>query len=270
VFRDPATLGRVLAADIAEGIEAAAREGRRYVLGCPGGRSAHSTYGALAGEVALRGLHLGHVVIVMMDEYVEPDPGTGAYRRIDAGLPHSCARFGRREIVEPLDAAAGTGRGIAPAHFLVPDPAEPSGYDRRIAELGGIDLFLLASGAGDGHIAFNPVGTSPDAGTHVVALTEQTRTDNLATFPSFRGLSDVPRHGVTVGIGTIRVHSRRVVMVAHGTDKARAVSRLAAADHYEPDWPATVFTDCAQPRLYVDEAARTAAAALAASAPTSA
>src|SRR5262249_53365637 len=104
----------------------------------------------------------------------------------------------------------------------------------------------------------------------VVALTEQTRTDNLATFPSFRDLSDVPRHGVTVGIGTIREHSRRVVMGAHGTGKARAVSRVAGARAHETHWPAPVFTHCAQPPLYVDGAGVTAAGALAASDRTSA
>ncbi|WP_232792599.1 6-phosphogluconolactonase [Actinacidiphila yeochonensis] len=265
VFHDAEALGRALAAEIADEIDGAAHDGRRYVLGCPGGRSAHSTYRALADEVAARGLDLGHVVVVMMDEYVEQDRDTAAFRRIDPALRHSCVRFGREEIVQPLDAAAGPGRGIAADHFLVPDPADPGAYDERIAALGGIDLFLLASGSGDGHIAFNPVGTRSDAGTHVVALTEQTRRDNLATFPSLRGLADVPLHGVTVGVGTIREHSRRVVMVAHGTDKAKAVSRLAGADRYQPDWPATVFTDCAQPRLYVDRAALQAAEALTAS-----
>jgi glucosamine-6-phosphate deaminase len=266
VFRTPAVLGRVLAAEIADEIERAAHDGRRYVLGCPGGRSAHSTYCALADEVAARGLDLGHVVIVMMDEYVDRDGRTGDYRRIDPELRHSCVRFGRQEIVRRLDTAAGPGRGIAADHFLVPDPADPAAYDEQIAALGGIDLFLLASGAGDGHIAFNPAGTPAGAGTHVVALSEQTRRDNLSTFPSLRGLEDVPRYGVSVGVGTIREHSKRVVMVAHGTDKATAVSRLADAEHYESDWPATVFTDCAQPRLYVDQAALEAAAALTASA----
>jgi glucosamine-6-phosphate deaminase len=262
VFRDPEALGRVLAAEIADEIAGAAHDGRRYVLGCPGGRSAHSTYCSLADEVAARGLDLGHVVIAMMDEYVDRDRLTDNYRRIDAELLHSCVRFGRHEIVQRLDGAAGPGRGIGAGNFLVPDPADPAAYDEQIAELGGIDLFLLASGSGDGHIAFNPTGTPPDAGTHVVALTEQTRRDNLATFPSFRGLAEVPHYGVTVGIGTIRDHSKRVVMVAHGTDKAKAVSRLTGADHYEPDWPATVFTDCVQPRLYVDRAALKAAEAL--------
>lgn len=265
VYPDPEVLGRKLAAEVAVEIEEAGRAGRMYLLGCPGGRSAASTYRALADETAARGLDLGHVVIVMMDEYVEAKhlgSGNWAYRAIDPELPHSCLGFGRREIVAPLNAAAGPGRGIGPARLWVPDPADPADYDRRIADLGGIDLFLLASGAGDGHIAFNPVGSAADSRTRVVALGEQTRADNVATFPSFGGLADVPQYGVTVGIDTIRTHSKRVVMVAHGRDKGRAVQRLARAERYEADWPATIFVDCARPQLLTDEAAMSASAAL--------
>lgn len=239
VFPDPETLGRKLAAEIAVEIEDAARAGRPFTLGCPGGRSAASTYRALADEVAARRLDLGHVVIVMMDEYVEATPlGSHGweYHPIDPGLPHSCLRFGREEIVGRMNAAAGPGRGITPERLWGPDPADPEAYDRQIAELGGIDLFLLASGAGDGHIAFNPAGSPADSWTRVVPLGEQTRTDNLATFPTFGGLDDVPRYGVTVGIGTIRTQSKRVVMVAHGSDKGKAAARLARAEGYEADW----------------------------------
>ena len=254
VFRDPDILGRTLAAEIASEIEDAARAGRPYVLGCPGGRSAHSTYAALAREVAARGLHLGHLVIVMMDEYVVRDERTGGFRRIDPDLPHSCVRFGRTQIIEPLNAAAGPKRGVTPDRFWTPEPADPEEYDRRIADIGGVDLFILASGASDGHVAFNPPGTDADARTRVVRLADRTRRDNLVTFPTFGGLEEVPAHGVTVGVGTIRDLSERVVMVAHGADKARAVRRLTAADRYEPDWPATILSDCARPRLFADAA----------------
>ena len=78
----------------------------------------------------------------------------------------------------------------------LPDPADPDAYDERIAAAGGIDLFLLASGAGDGHVAFNPPGTEAAARTRVVALPDSTRRDNLATFPTFGGeLDAVPRTG---------------------------------------------------------------------------
>ncbi|MER6526816.1 6-phosphogluconolactonase [Streptomyces sp. NPDC001508] len=266
VFPDPEALGRRLAAEIADEIEDAARAGRMYVLGCPGGRSAASTYRALAREVAARRMDLGHVVIVMMDEYTEAvasDAHGSRYRVIDPELPHSCLRFGRKEIVEPLNAAAEPGRGIAPDRLWLPDPSDPEAYDRRITEAGGIDLFLLASGAGDGHVAFNPVGSAADSRTRVVPLAEQTRIDNLSTFPTFRGLEDVPRYGVTVGLDTIRSQSKRVVMVVHGQDKGQAARRLTQATGYEADWPATVFADCAQPQLYLDQAAVAASASFA-------
>jgi glucosamine-6-phosphate deaminase len=254
VFADSGALGRALATEIADGIELAARQGRPYVLGCPGGRSPQTTYAALADEVTARAADLRHVVIVMMDDYVVPD-GPGRFRRVDADLPYSCERFGRVEIAGRLNAAAGAGRGITADRLWVPDPADPGAYDERITGTGGVDLFVLASGAGDGHVAFNPPGTAATTRTRVVALAESTRRDNLATFPSFGGVDDVPRHGVTVGIATLREQSRRAVMIAHGAGKAEAARHLVAAEGYDPDWPATVVGECARPALYLDEAA---------------
>lgn len=255
VFDGPETAGRALAALIADRLEEAGA-GRPFLLGCPSGRSPLSTYVALAREVAVRNLDLTGLVIVMMDEYVEPDGQAGTMRRIDPAAPHSCLRFGQAEIVDRLNEAAGPGRGISPDRYWVPDPAAPADYDRLIAAHGGIDLFILASGASDGHVAFNPPGTGRDTGTRIVRLAEQTRRDNLSTFPSFgRDVERVPRYGVTVGVGTIREQSKQVVMVAHGKLKARTVRRVAEADGYRPDWPATILADCARPRLFVDEAA---------------
>lgn len=255
VFADPVALGRSLAERIADGIEAAASDGRRYVLGCPGGRSPMTTYTALARIVAERGIDLGHVVVVMMDEYVTTDPRTGGRRAVDAELAHSCRRFGRDVIVAPLSAAAGPGRGVSADRFWVPDPAAPEAYDERIAAAGGVDLFILASGASDGHIGFNPPGSPPDSTTRVVELAASTRRDNLVTFPTLGTLDEVPRHGVTVGIGTIRRLSRSVVMVVHGADKTETARRLATAEGYDPRWPATVISECANAALFLDEAA---------------
>jgi glucosamine-6-phosphate deaminase len=254
VFAGPEAIGRALASLIAD--ELAAAPGRPFLLGCPSGRSPRSTYLALADEVADRRLDLSGLVIVMMDDYVDHDPVTSVMRRIDPETPHSCLRFGRAEIVDRLNDAAGEGRGIGPERYWVPDPGCPERYEAVIAEHGGIDLFILATGATDGHIAFNPPGTDPGALTRVVRLAEPTRRDNLATFPTFGGeLDRVPRFGVTVGVGTIRDQSKRVVMVAHGDRKAEAVRRIAGAQRYTPDWPATILAECADPQLFVDEAA---------------
>jgi glucosamine-6-phosphate deaminase len=257
VFDGPEAVGRALAALIADRIEEAGA-GRTFLLGCPSGRSPWTTYVALAREVAARHLDLTGLVIVMMDEYVERDDGTGEMRLIDPTAPHSCLRFGQTEIVDRLNAAAGQGRGITRDRYWVPDPAAPGDYDRNIADHGGVDLFILASGAGDGHVAFNPPGTGPDTATRVIRLADQTRRDNLHTFPSFgKDIDRVPRYGVTVGVGTIREQSKQVVMVAHGAPKARAVRRVVAADGYRPEWPATILADCARPLLFIDEAAAT-------------
>jgi glucosamine-6-phosphate deaminase len=256
VFDGPEVLGHALAALIAERLVQAAEAGRPFLLGCPSGRSPQSTYVALAREVATRNIDLAGLVIVMMDEYVERDEPAGAMHRVDPTALHSCVRFGQAEIVDRLNAAAGPGRGISPDRYWVPDPAAPEDYDKMIADHGGIDLFIMASGTGDGHVAFNPPGAGRDTGTRVVRLAEQTRRDNLSTFPSFGGeIEKVPRYGVTVGVATIREQSRQVVMVAHGEAKARAVRRVAEADSYRPEWPATILAECAHPLLFVDEAA---------------
>ncbi len=259
LFTDADALGRALAAEIADGIEAANSRGRRYLLGCPGGRSAMTTYAALADQVRIRRLDLSGLVIVMMDEYVEAGSEPGSFACVADDLAHSCRGFGRDLIAAPLSDAAGPGRGVREDHLWSPDPADPAAYDRTLAAAGGIDLFVLASGASDGHVAFNPPGTLAGAQTRIVPLAQSTRQDNLVTFPHLGTLDRVPTHGVGVGVATICNQARRAVMVVHGADKARAAAQIAAADHYDPAWPATIVSECARPGLYVD---RTAAVGL--------
>ena len=144
---------------------------------------------------------------------------------------------------------------VRPENIWLPDPADPSAYDRRIEDAGGIDVFILASGAGDGHVAFNPPGSPPDAPTRVVRLPEQTRRDNLVTFPDFDGLDSVPRYGLTIGTGTIARQSKDVGMLLWGADKRPAFERIAGADAYDPDWPATVAVACRNSVIYADKQA---------------
>jgi len=119
VFDGPEAVGRALAALIADRI-AAAGAGRTFLLGCPSGRSPWTTYVALAHEVTARRLDLSGLVIVMMDEYVERDEGTGAMRRVDPAAGHSCLRFGQEEIAGRLNAAAGPGRASGPSACWCP------------------------------------------------------------------------------------------------------------------------------------------------------
>jgi glucosamine-6-phosphate deaminase len=94
-------------------------------------------------------------------------------------------------------------------------------YEKRIRDAGGIDIQVLGIGS-DGHVAFNEPGSSLGSRTRMVTLTEQTIDDN-ARF--FKKKSDVPRHAISMGVGTI-LEARRLLMVANGKNKAAA---LAAA-----------------------------------------
>lgn len=246
IFHTPDEIGTTVAQDIAARM--AARSGP-FLLGCPGGRSPRPVYAALARLARARALDLSHLIIVMMDDYLTP---TMDHVPIDAH--YSCRRFARDEILAVLNA------GLAPSHCIpagnlwFPDPANPAAYDGRIAAAGEIDLFLLASGAGDGHVAFNPQGAGVDSRTRIVPLAPQTRRDNLATFPDFASIDRVPTHGVSVGIATI-AQARASAMLVWGFDKRTAFQHLAQATAYDPRWPASVWASCPDATLYADQAA---------------
>lgn len=226
-FPDAQALGAALADEIQERHDAA--DGA-FLLGCPGGRSLRSAYAALAGR------RLDRLVVVMMDEYV------GA----PADAHYSCARFAREEIAAPL--------GVPADRVWLPDARDPAAYDERIAAAGGIDLFLLASGASDGHVAFNPPGSPRASRTRVVELAESTRRDNLATFPDFAGLDDVPTHGVSAGIATIAA-ARAARLVLLGAGKREAAARLLTLDDYDPAWPASIVHAIPDAEIWLDQEA---------------
>ncbi|WP_076259145.1 6-phosphogluconolactonase [Intrasporangium flavum] len=251
VLPDAEAVAEVVAATVLERL-ASSGEGD-FLLGCPGGRTAEPTYRALARKVA-EGADVSRLVVVMMDEYVVPD-ADGVPRPVDPDLSYSCRGFAERQILGPLADAARAAGTVAPTRVWVPDPADPQAYDERIEAAGGIDLFLLASGASDGHIAFNQPGTDRGARSHVTELGEATRRDNMSTFPELTRLDLVPTHGVTVGVDTIAAQSREVVMIVCGDHKREAFERIVAAESYEPDWPATIAVECKNPVLVADRAA---------------
>jgi glucosamine-6-phosphate deaminase len=88
-----------------------------------------------------------------------------------------------------------------------------------------------------------------------VALSEETRQDNLSTFPQFKSLAEVPTHGVSVGLGTIARLSREAVLVMHGAGKRESARRVQAASGFDAAWPATLVHECRRGRTYLDKAA---------------
>jgi glucosamine-6-phosphate deaminase len=249
-FDSPDELGAEAAEMIAAGIAAAGAADRSYLLGCPGGRTPKPIYDALGERCALTGLDCSHVVIVMMDDYVEQH--AGHFRPVPADVGHSCRRFAEFDIRQVINVGLPEQAVIPPESVWFPDPDAPHAFDRRLADAGGVDLFLLASGASDGHVAFCGPGSDIDGVSSIVTLATTTRQDNTATFANLTKVDDVPTHGVTVGLGTIRHSSRSVLMVLHGADKRESLRRIRDATSADPDWPATFVHECDHAMVWFD------------------
>jgi glucosamine-6-phosphate deaminase len=189
----------------------------------------------------------------MMDEYIQRDGE--AFRLCPADAHYSCRRFGDVEIRQAFNAGLASQLRVPLENLHVPDPNAPDDYEVLIERLGGVDVFLLASGQTDGHVAFNPQGCALGERTRVIELTQATRRDNLGTFADFRNLAEVPRYGVSVGPGTIAHHSRSALMMLLGAAKGPALHRVTSTPTYDPHWPASVVVECADAQIVTDEAA---------------
>ena len=249
VFPSPDSIGGHLAPHLLARIEKARVSGARFLLGCPTGRTPRPVYGALAQRLKQNPQDLSHLVLVMMDEYLIRAGGGVEYASGDE--PWSCHHFARLEITNRLNAGLSSAHRLRDESVWFPDPHDPPAYDARIAEAGGIDFFILASGASDGHVAFNPPGSARDSRTRIIQLSEETRRDNLQTFPTFGALPNVPSHGISVGIDTI-ASAKESAMIVWGSGKRLTLTRMQRAVRYEPNWPATVIHECPVGEILAD------------------
>ena len=182
---------------------------RPFVLGLPTGSSPIGTYKRLIelcqqGRVSFR-----HVVTFNMDEYVG----------LPEDHPESYHTFMRRHFFEHVDVEP---QNIHILNGNAPDlEAECAAYEKRISEVGGIDLFLGGIGP-DGHVAFNEPGSSLRSRTRIKSLTTDTIIANSRFFDN--DVTQVPKTALTVGVGTV-MDAREVVILANGHAKARALQQ---------------------------------------------
>src|ERR1035437_5526543 len=98
--------------------------------------------------------------------------------------------------------------------------AECAKYEKLIVANGGIDLQLLGIGL-NGHLGFNEPLSAFRSRTRVQTLSWVTRAQNAPLFPS---PGQVPRHALTMGVGTI-LEARRCLLLATGLEKADMVAK---------------------------------------------
>jgi glucosamine-6-phosphate deaminase len=202
---------------IKENYEAVSREAARLVadrlhkkpslvLGLATGSTPLGLYRELIRMHREERLDFSKVTTFNLDEYVGLPPDH----------PQSYHRFMRENLFAHIDADA---RFVHIPNGMVSEiEAHCEWYEQEIERMGGIDLQVLGIGA-NGHIAFNEPGSSLGSRTRVKTLTRATREDNARFFDS---MERVPRHAITMGIGTI-MEAREVLLIAAGEGKAAAI-----------------------------------------------
>ena len=94
-------------------------------------------------------------------------------------------------------------------------------YEAKIEAAGGIELFLGGIGP-DGHIAFNEPGSSLSSRPRIKTLAVETVEANARFFGG--DVTAVPRHALTVGVGTV-LDAEEVLVIINGAHKAYALAK---------------------------------------------
>lgn len=178
------------------------------VLGLATGSSPEGVYRQLIEWYQKGDLDFSYVTSVNLDEYVG----------LDGTHPQSYRYFMQTKFFDHIN--------IKPENTFVPNgkakdfPAECAAYDRRIAELGGIDLQLLGIGL-DGHIGFNEPDICFEKNTHVVDLLPSTIQANARFFKSE---DEVPKQAVTMGMMSI-MRAKKILLIASGAKKLEILKK---------------------------------------------
>ena len=205
-----AEASRWAAEHVAERINAkAAVSSKPFVLGLPTGSTPLGMYAELIKLNKADKVSFANVITFNMDEYVGlPEEHPESYHSFMWNNFFSHIDI-KRDNVNILNGNAADLQ------------AECDDYERRIAEAGGIDLFIGGVGE-DGHLAFNEPFSSLDSRTRVKTLTEDTIIVNSRFFGG--DVTKVPKLALTVGVGTV-CSANEVMVLALGHKKARAVQQ---------------------------------------------
>lgn len=178
------------------------------VLGFATGSTPKGLYTELIRLHRENGLDFSKVTTFNLDEYVGLPPEH----------PESYHAFMWEHLFDHINVDP---RFVHVPHGMADDvPAFCAWYERQIADAGGIDLQILGIGA-NGHIAFNEPSSSLGSRTRIKTLTRTTREDNARFFGA---IDDVPKHAITMGVGTI-MEARQLLLLASGSAKADAIAK---------------------------------------------
>jgi glucosamine-6-phosphate deaminase len=228
-----------VAKKIASAIIEKQKKGEHIVLGLATGSTPKTMYAELVRLHKEEGLSFENVITFNLDEYYP----------IDKDAIQSYYRFMHQHLFDYVD--------IKPENIHIPSGEWPKDelkkycldYEKKIEELGGIDIQILGIGQ-NGHIGFNEPGSSLQSKTRLIALTNSTR---IANAQEFQSIAAVPRLAVTMGIHTI-MKAKQVILLAWGQIKASILQVAVEGDDNE-NVPASLLQTHDDALFIVDESA---------------
>ena len=178
------------------------------VLGLATGRTMELLYEYLVREHQERGLDFSLCRTFNLDEYIGLPPED----------PNSYRAYMNRHLFTKVNIDI---RNTHVPNGMAADlDAECARYEGLIKKHGGIDLQLLGLGRA-GHIGFNEPLSALRSMTRVKALTPETIAQNS---PLFAEGTPMPRHAITMGVGTI-LECKRLLMLVTGAEKAEILHK---------------------------------------------
>jgi len=215
VFENPKTASINVANRIASLIKTKQANNAPAVLGLATGVTPIAVYAELVRLHKEEGLSFKNVITFNLDEYYPMQPNA----------VQSYVTFMNENLFDHID--------IDKNNVHIPDgtlalediPAFCLDYEKKIGDLGGLDIQILGIGR-TGHIGFNEPGSAPNSGTRLVTLDDLTRRDAAR---DFGGKSFVPTKAITMGIGTI-FKAREIILMAWSRKKASIIKKAVEGE----------------------------------------
>ncbi|WP_299435444.1 glucosamine-6-phosphate deaminase [uncultured Maribacter sp.] len=228
-----------VAKEIAELIQQKQKEGKNAVLGLATGSTPTKVYDYLVKFHEEDNLSFKNVITFNLDEYFP----------MQADSIHSYVRFMKEHLFDHID--------IKESNINIPDGSLEKEdikefcetYEKKILEVGGIDIQLLGIGR-TGHIGFNEPGSSLTSKTRMVRLDRVTCLDAAS---DFFGLENVPSKAITMGVGSI-MEARKIILMAWGEGKSEIIKE-ATEGKIRKSVPATFLQQHKNCEFIIDFAA---------------
>jgi len=206
IFKESEAASLLVAENVAETIKKRARKNQPCVLALSASSVAIQVYEELVkmhkkGELSFKNVH-----IFSVDEYWP----------LNKKELQSHFRFLREYLLDYIDIPA-ENINCLDGEIKKEDIHDYcSAYEKRMADLGGIDITLI------GNMGFNEPGSHYNSRTRLITLNYNTR---VSAASEFFGVEYVPFHALTMGIETI-LSSRKIFFLAWGEGKAAAIAKL--------------------------------------------